>query len=242
MNTNSNETSPPLTILIADDQQLICDGISSLLSLFDDLEILETAADGQEALTLARQLHPDVVLLDIRMPRMNGIEAARIMVEEKLTQGVIMLTTFDDEEYVVKALQAGASGYLLKDLPPEELHQAILTVHRGGFQSTAAVMGKLRNQFTLPGTPLKPDTLQETQTPPSGLTPEEEHLFTQLGPREKEVLTLIGAGATNQEIAGELNLTEGTVKNYVSSLLDQMGFRNRIQAALFAARKNLTGA
>lgn len=215
-----------IRVLIADDQRLVRDGITSILSLFDDLEVCASAADGEEALREARRTTPDVALLDIRMPVMDGISAADRILKENTAGSVIMLTTFDDEEYIIKALRTGAAGYLLKDLPPEELHQAIITVYRGGFQSTTTIMGKILGR-------LQPErTRQDPKSP---------DFYASLTPREKDVLTLIGQGATNYEIALELGLSEGTVKNYVSGILDSMGFRDRIQAALFAARQDPGG-
>jgi DNA-binding NarL/FixJ family response regulator len=226
---NNKEKPKKIRVLIADDQRLVRDGIASILTLFDDVEVCASAANGEEAISEAERTIPDVALLDIRMPVMDGITAAEKILSQKTAGAIIMLTTFDDEEYIVKALRAGTAGYLLKDLPPEELHQAINTVYHGGFQSTAAIMGKLQDKIT-PAT--------EKQHSP---WPDNEALgfYKKLTQREKDVLALIGQGATNYEIAVELGLSEGTVKNYVSGILDNMGFRDRIQAALFAARNQL---
>ncbi|SIQ54858.1 two component transcriptional regulator, LuxR family [Alkalispirochaeta americana] len=210
----------PITVAIADDQHLVRDGIASVLALYEDLEVVGTAARGSEAIALARERHPQVFLMDIRMPGMDGLTAAETILSENLAGQVIILTTFDDEEYVIRAIRLGASGYLLKDLPPEELYQAILAVRRGVFWSSREVMGKV-------GLILSPP-----QSSPAAPPPELERLSL----RERQVLRLIGRGATNGEIARELSLTEGTVKNYVSALLDTLGFRDRVQAALFAAR------
>ncbi len=210
-----------IKILIADDQRLVRDGIGSILSLQDDVCVCALCADGREALDAAERECPDVALLDIRMPVMDGIAAAEEMLSRKLAGAVIMLTTFDDEDYVVKALRAGASGYLLKDLPPQELLRAIRTVYGGGFQSTLSIMEKIRGRLSgdaPAGSAAAVDTLTR---------------------RERDVLALIGEGATNHEIASELGLSEGTVKNYVSGILDSMGFRDRIQAALYAAGNGL---
>lgn len=220
-----------ITCLIADDQRLVRDGIASLLSLQEGILVVGTAENGEEAVKLCREKHPDVVLLDIRMPVMDGIAAADLINGEKTASWIIMLTTFNDEEYVLKALRAGAVGYLLKDLPIEELVRAVRQVSRGVFQANREVIGKLlgkidRGQQAYPETPRESDrfALECWQT---------------LSPREKDVLSLLGQGLTNQEIARELSLTEGTVKNYVSALLDALGFRDRVGAALFALRNNL---
>lgn len=226
-----------IKILVVDDQRLVRDGIASILSLYDDIDVCGTAADGDQAVILARDLNPDVVLLDIRMPKMDGIQAAEQILSSGTAGAVLMLTTFDDEEYVVKALRAGAAGYLLKDLPPEELHAAITTVHGGGFQSTAAVMGKLMGTLQF-------DPQSDSEGIDGSCGEQDRNMlqtYRSLTNREKEVLALIGEGATNYEIAVELGLSEGTVKNYVSGLLDTMGFRDRIQAAIFATRHSLFG-
>lgn len=216
-----NETPgvAPVTVAIADDQHLVRDGIASVLALYEDLDVVGTAARGSEAITLARQKRPQVFLMDIRMPGMEGLTAAATILSEGLASHVVMLTTFDDEEYVIRAIRLGASGYLLKDLPPEELHQAILAVRRGVFWASREVMGKMGR------------ILPDPRTGPGPPRPE----LQQLSLRERQVLHLVGRGATNGEIAKELSLTEGTVKNYVSTLLDTLGFRDRVQAALFAA-------
>jgi DNA-binding NarL/FixJ family response regulator len=262
-------TEPPIRVLIADDQRLVRDGIASILGLFDDLEVCASASDGSEALREARRAKPDVALLDIRMPGMDGITAAERILKEGNAAAVIMLTTFDDEEYIVKALRSGAAGYLLKDLPPEELRQAILTVHRGGFQSTTSIMGKILGRLHPPAPEERSvspegsetsgavravtakDTKNDTRPyihsvsqnrtkSDTSYDKEAPGFYETLTPREKDVLSLIGQGATNYEIAVELGLSEGTVKNYVSGILDSMGFRDRIQAALFAARHGLS--
>ncbi|MCF7929281.1 MAG: response regulator transcription factor [Spirochaetales bacterium] len=217
-------SSTSIKVLVADDQRLVRDGIASILSLFEDIEVCAVASDGGESVEKARTSKPDVALLDIRMPVLDGIAAAETMLREKTAGAALMLTTFDDEEYIVKAVRAGASGYLLKDLPSEELHQAITTVHKGGFLSTQAIMGKVQNHI---------------QTSDSS-DAQALRLYAPLSRREKDILKLVGEGATNQEIAAELGLSEGTVKNYISGILDNMGFRDRIQAALFASRNGLS--
>lgn len=220
-----------ITCLIADDQRLVRDGIASLLSLQEGILVAGTAENGEEAVRLCREKHPDVALLDIRMPVMDGITAAEIINSENSASWIIMLTTFNDEEYVFKALKAGAVGYLLKDLPIEELVRAVRQVSCGVFQANREVMGKLLGRI---------DRGRE----PVSETPKEADRFAldswkTLSAREKDVLSLLGQGLTNQEIARELSLTEGTVKNYVSSLLDALGFRDRVGAALFSLRNNL---
>lgn len=232
----------PVSVLIADDQRLVREGIASLLSLYDDIRIATCVADGKAAVEAARSYKPEVALLDIRMPGMDGIRAAEIMLKEKTAGAVIMLTTFDDRDYILKALSTGVSGYLLKDLPPEEIREAIHRVRAGGFHSTRQIMGKLKGT-----TLLKQDSV-DSGNPVPRKSPEpnipegsgdngrfQRKALAGLTDRERDVLILIGRGLTNGEIAQELKLSEGTVKNYVTAILDTMGFRNRIQAALFAA-------
>jgi len=204
-------------VLVADDQRLVREGIASLLSIQEGMSVVGTAVDGQEAVEKALALTPDVVLMDVRMPVLDGIEAT-IQIRRKLPGcQVLMLTTFDDEEYVVKSLQAGATGYLLKDIPAADLAQAIRLIRAGIYQLSPSVAGKLVGQLGVKARP----------APPSPL----EHDLTE---RELEVLRLLAVGATNREIAEALVVSEGTVKNHVSNILSRLGLRDRIQAALYA--------
>jgi DNA-binding NarL/FixJ family response regulator len=204
-------------VLVVDDQRLVREGIASLLSIQEGISVVGTAVDGQEAVEKALALSPDVVLMDVRMPVLDGI-AATLQIRSKL-QGcqVLMLTTFDDEQYVVKSLQAGATGYLLKDIPAADLAQAIRLIRAGIYQLSPSVAGKLVGQLGVKSRPAVP-------LPP-------EHDLTE---RELEVLRLLAAGATNREIAEALVVSEGTVKNHVSNILSRLGLRDRIQAALYA--------
>ena len=217
--------------LIADDQRLVREGIASLLSLQEGIDVVGTAENGVQAVERCRELKPDIALLDIRMPVMDGIAAAEKIGAEGSASWVVMLTTFNDEEYVLKALRAGAVGYLLKVLPVEDLTRAIRQVFRGVFQANHEVMGKLLGRFS-------EESSEQKSIPAEGDRYALEE-WRGLSAREKEVLALLGRGFTNQEIAGELSLTEGTVKNYVSEILDALGFRDRVQAALFTARNRL---
>lgn len=206
-----------ITILIADDQRLIREGIASLLDIQPDLTVIATASDGAEAVTRALDLTPDVILMDVRMPELSGVEATTAVLRQLPTCRILMLTTFDDEEYVIDALRAGASGYLLKDLPAADLAQAIRLAHAGVHQFDPSVTGRLITALTNRTTP----------TPPS-------EVDTRLTGREVEVLRLIAIGATNREIATRLVVSEGTVKNHVSSILNRLGLRDRTQAAIYA--------
>ena len=204
-------------VLVVDDQRLVREGIASLLSIQEGMSVVGTAVDGQEAVEKALALSPDVVLMDVRMPVMDGI-AATVQIRRKLPGcQVLMLTTFDDEEYVVKSLQAGATGYLLKDIPAADLAQAIRLIRAGIYQLSPSVAGKLVGQLGVKSRPAAP--------------PPPEHDLTE---RELEVLRLIAGGATNREIAEALVVSEGTVKNHVSNILSRLGLRDRIQAALYA--------
>jgi len=204
-------------VLVVDDQRLVREGIASLLDIQDGLSVVGTAVNGQEAVEKALVLTPHVVLMDVRMPVMDGI-AATTQIRHKLPKcQVLMLTTFDDEEYIIKSLQAGATGYLLKDIPADDLAQAIRLTHAGINQLAPSVMGKLVGQLDVKERP-------SVAAPP-------DHDLTE---RELEVLRLIANGATNREIAEALVVSQGTVKNHVSNILSRLGLRDRIQAALYA--------
>ncbi|MET0133615.1 MAG: response regulator transcription factor [Kibdelosporangium sp.] len=200
-----------LKVLVVDDQELIRDGIASLLAIQPGIEVVGVAADGRAAIEQARALEPDVVLLDVRMPVMDGVEAARQLAPD---HKVIMLTTFDDEEYVVRALRAGAVGYLLKDLPTRELAEAVRLAHAGVTQLDPSVARGLV----------------------STRRPSVDDVLTA---RETEVLQLLATGATNKEIAKQLYLSEGTVKNHVSRILHRLGLRDRFQAGMKARELGL---
>ncbi|GGX63313.1 DNA-binding response regulator [Streptomyces fructofermentans] len=202
---------------MVDDQQLIRDGIASLLSIRPGISVVGTAADGREAVVKAVELRPDVALMDVRMPVLDGVEAAAVLRDRVPGCRVVMLTTFDDEEYVVQALRAGASGYLLKDLPADELAHAIRLAHSGVTQLDSSVAGRLAAALPPP---------LPAPTPGSG--------SPALSPREIDILRLVARGRTNREIAGELYLSEGTVKNHVSRILGRLRLRDRTQAALRA--------
>ena len=213
-----------ITILIVDDQRLVREGIKSLLNIQEGISVIGTATNGQEAVEEAFANHPDVILMDIRMPVLDGIEATQQIIKKLPDIKILMLTTFDDEEYIVKSLQAGASGYLLKDIPAEDLAQAVRLTYSGLFQFDPSVAGKLIGQ-------LKNKETKKAE-------PNQE-IASHLTQREMEVLKLIATGATNKEIAEILVISEGTVKNHVSNLLNQLGLRDRIQAAIFAHENQL---
>ncbi|MBN2149690.1 MAG: response regulator transcription factor [Anaerolineales bacterium] len=213
-------------VLIADDQRLVREGIASLLSIQEGIEVIGVAMDGQEAVDLALAMSPDVVLMDVRMPVKDGITAVAEIRRQLHSCQVLMLTTFDDEEYIVKALRAGAAGYLLKDIPSADLAQAVRLTHAGIYQLSPSVAGKLVGQ-----------NLQAIQSQPAKDRPLPRD--NDLTERELEVLRWLATGATNREIADALCVSEGTVKNHVSNILGRLGLRDRLQAALFAHEHGL---
>ncbi len=215
-----------VTVLIVDDQRLVREGIASLLDLQQGVTVVGTAVNGQEAVQLARSLSPDVILMDVRMPIMDGIDATSKIKQEHPDCQVLMLTTFDDEEYIIKSLKAGAKGYLLKDIPAADLAQAVRLTHAGIFQLDPAVADILVGQL---------DPLTTSSPKPKPMPPT-EHELTE---RELEVLQLIATGASNREIADKLVVSEGTIKNHVSSILSRLGLRDRIQAAIYAHEHGL---
>jgi DNA-binding NarL/FixJ family response regulator len=228
-------------VLVVDDQQLMREGIASLLRIQDGIEIIGTAANGQEALEQAVSMQPDVILMDVRMPIMDGVMATEHVRRQLPDCKILMLTTFDDEEYVIEALRVGASGYLLKDIPARDLAQAVQAVHRGIYQLDPAVMSRLMASLTgmkraesrasVPVT--SPHARERAASVPSSLK------NTGLSDREVEVLRLIAKGATNREIAETLVISEGTVKNHISNILSRLGLRDRTQAAIYARENNL---
>jgi DNA-binding NarL/FixJ family response regulator len=207
-----------IRLLLVDDQNLICQGLKAVLNQESDLEVVGTAENGEVALHLVQTLQPDIVLMDIRMPVMNGIEATRLIHERFPEIKVLTLSTFDDDLDIAQSMRAGAKGYLLKDMPAPELVEAIRLVDRGYSQMAPGLMEKLITHV--------PDVVEDAQTKPEAVM--------QLPPREQDVLQLIGKGWTNREIAVHLNLAEGTVKTYVTHLLNRLTLRNRSQLAIYA--------
>jgi DNA-binding NarL/FixJ family response regulator len=207
-------------VLIADDQALVRAGFKMILDAEDDLDVVGEAADGTEAVDKARRLKPDVVLMDIRMPQLDGIEATRRVVALDSTPPVrvLMLTTFDLNEYVYEALRAGASGFLLKDVPPEQLAAGIRVVAQGDALLAPSITRRLIEEFA--------SAAPAAKTPPKGLD--------ELTARELEVFKLIARGLSNAEIAAELIVSETTVKTHVARVLMKLGLRDRVQAVVLA--------
>ena len=208
-----------LGVLIADDQALMRAGFRMILEAEPDLEVVGEATTGHEAVAEAGRLRPDVVLMDVRMPEMDGIEATRRLLDGNGDTKVVMLTTFDMDEYVYEALRAGASGFLVKDVPPEQLIAGIRSVASGDALLAPSVTQRLIQEFV--------------RRPPDGIrTPSPE--LSGLTAREVEVLRMMARGLSNGEIASELFVSETTVKTHVAHLLSKLGVRDRVQAVVFA--------
>jgi len=211
-------------VLLADDEALVRAGLRMILEAEPDIEVVGEATDGVDALTMCRELRPDVALVDIRMPRLDGIQAARrISADPDLHTAVVMLTTFDADEHVVEALRAGATGFLLKSMPRDQLVTAVRSAMSGDSLLAPSLLRRLLDDFIArAGT---------TATPAPGVE--------QLTPREEEVLRLMARGLSNAEIAGRLVLGEGTVKTHVARVLAKLGVRDRVQAVVVAYESGL---
>lgn len=214
-------TTAPIRVAVVDDQRLVRTGLRMILDAEDDLEVVGEAADGQAALGLCAEQHPDVVLMDVRMPVMDGVEATRRLHDEPDPPRVIVLTTFDLDEVVFEALRAGASGFLLKDAPETQLLSAIRVVAEGGSLFAASATRQLVAQFARQRTPGAHAALDR------------------LTERETEVLRLVATGASNAEIAAALVITENTVKTHVARMLAKIGARDRVQAVVLAYEAGL---
>jgi DNA-binding NarL/FixJ family response regulator len=221
-----------ITVLVVDDQQLIREGIASLLSIQPGITVVGMAGDGREAVEKAVALNPDVVLMDVRMPECDGVRATGQIRRELPACQVIMLTTFDDEEYVVEALRAGAVGYLLKDLPAQELADAVRLARSGIVPFDSVAAGRLSSALARHQAAATPATATMAAGDGDDATPGK--IGQSLTAREIDVLRLIARGATNREIAADLFLSEGTVKNHISRILNRVGLRDRTQAAIYA--------
>ena len=213
--------SRPLRLLVVDDQAVVRLGFTALLDAQDDMSVVGVAGDGQEAIRLARQLEPDVVLMDIRMPVLGGIDATRLMRELPSPPRVLVLTTFDLDDYVYDALRAGASGFLLKDATPEEITGAVRVIGAGDALLAPTVTSRLIAEFAA----------RARLAPPAELGT--------LTPREHEVLLLVARGLANGEIARKLCLAEQTVKSHVSAILFKLALRDRVQAVILAYESGL---
>ncbi|MEU8300388.1 response regulator transcription factor [Micromonospora sp. NPDC048909] len=220
----TDQAARPVRVLLADDQPLLRTGFRMVLGAEDDLDIVAEAGDGVEAVDLSRRLLPDVVLMDIRMPRMDGVAATRAIVDARLPVRVLILTTFDLDEYVVGALRAGASGFLAKDVPAEDLVTAIRTVAAGEAVVAPRILKRLLVRFA--------DVLPD----PAAAPPRSLSALTE---REREVLVQVARGLSNAEIAAELSVSETTIKTHVGHVLTKLGLRDRVQAVVLAYETGL---
>jgi len=210
-----------IRVLVVDDQSMVRAGFRLLLADEPDLEVVAEAGNGLEAVAQAARFHPDVILMDIRMPELDGLEATRRILAADPSARILVLTTFDLDEYIYEALQAGASGFVLKDDPPEQLLAAIRTVAAGEALLSPAVTKRVIREFTrLP-------------------RPEEPEGLNQLTEREREVLALIAEGRSNAEIGEQLFISETTVKTHVTHVLQKLGLRDRVQAVVLAYQAGL---
>jgi len=209
-----------IRVLVCDDQLIVCEGLRTILSSDEDIQVVGIANDGQEALDKIKTVEPDLVLMDLMMPRMNGSIATRLIKEKFPHIYVLVLTTYDDDEWVFDAVRSGASGYLLKDTPPENLIAAIKGTVSGKSYIDPDVAGKILSGYAVHG-PAKLPT---------------NYNFSE---REKEVLQLLAQGLSNADIAAQLYITEGTVRNYTSEIFKKWGVSDRTQAAIMALRYGL---
>jgi DNA-binding NarL/FixJ family response regulator len=212
-----------IRVLLADDQAMVRAGFRMILGSEPDIEVVGEAENGEQAAAAANRLRPDVVLMDIQMPGVDGLQATRrITQNQQLTTRVVILTTFERDEYVFEAMQSGASGFLLKNAPPEELIHAVRVVAAGDALLAPSVTRRIIEQFAR--RPVEPDVRQRLES---------------LTQREREVLVMLARGNSNAELAAELFVTEGTIKTHVSSLLAKLGLRDRVQAVVLAYESGL---
>ncbi|MBW4535578.1 MAG: response regulator transcription factor [Pleurocapsa minor HA4230-MV1] len=207
-----------IRLLLVDDQELVCQGLQAMLNLESDIQVVGVANNGQVAIQQVEALEPDVILMDIRMPVMDGREATRIISQRFPEIKVLVVSTFDEDDYIAHSIKAGAKGYLLKDMPVEELAQAIRLVARGYSQMGPGLMEKMF------------DGIVSDRSQTKSESPE----LLELTAREIDVLNLIGTGCTNREIAQQLYIAEGTVKSHVTHILNRLNLRNRAQIAIYA--------
>lgn len=220
MTTPEKET---IRLLICDDQDIVCEGLRAMLAPVPQIEVVGVAKNGVEAVDQISRLQPDLVLMDLKMPRMNGVQATKTIREQFPHVRVLVLTTYDADEWVINAIRNGAAGYLLKDTPQEELVKAIFDTVKGWHPIDPQVAGKV---------------MQRVVDQPSAAPPDQK-LVGHLSEREREVLQLLANGLGNAEIAQTLFLSEGTIKNYVSVIFSKLGVADRTQAAILAIRAGL---
>lgn len=223
-----------IRVVLVDDTRMFRDGLRMVIDLEDDLTVVGVASNGAEGVEIVGQLQPDVVLMDIRMPEMDGVEATRRIKAKWPHIHVLVLTTYSDDEFIFDALKAGAVGYMVKDLPASDLVQAIRTVNQGGALIPPAIAARLLAEYTRIAAGGAP-----TAAAPTAQADEARPRVADLTPRETEILRLVARGLSNKEIADQLYLSEGTVKNYVSSIFSKLHARDRAQAISLALRQGL---
>ena len=216
--------SEKIRVMLVDDQQLFREGMVILIDAIEDLTFVGEAWNGEEAVELYAELRPDVVLMDVQMPEMNGVEATRRILAQDPEARILILTTFDNDEYVLEGMRAGAVGYMLKAMSSDELGRAVRVAHQGNVWIEVSVARKLVSELT--------------RVPPAS-TEEASSLIEPLSEREREILHLMAKGSRNREIAARLHLTEGTVRNYVSSLIRKMYVEDRVQVVVRAKELGL---
>ncbi|HEY2421322.1 MAG TPA: response regulator transcription factor [Neobacillus sp.] len=213
-------------IIIVDDQEMVREGLRMILSLYEEIEIVGEAANGEELLDLLQKMRPDVILMDIRMPVMNGIDTLRVVKETYPMVKVIILTTFNEDEYIFNGLKHGADGYILKDSNSKEIIKAIKAACEGNMLLHSQVSSKISRVL---------HSMEQTSFNENSI---KEKLGDQLTPREIEVVELLMEGKSNKQIASSLYLTEGTVKNYISRILDKLEINNRTELVLYLQKKH----
>ena len=226
----------PIRILITDDQDIIRRGLRLIVEQQPDMTVIGEASDGEEAVRLAVALQPDVVLMDIKMPRLNGIQATRAITRDAPNTRVIILTTYDVDGWVFDGIRAGAQGYLLKDTSSEKLQEVIRSVHGGESQIDPAVAGKVMDEFRRMSSN---STANDTQSTPARPKAEDEANIEKLTEREMQILQLIAQGLSNKEISAQLFLSEGTVRNYVSVIMGKLHANDRTQVVIKAAKRKM---
>ncbi|MEM7339959.1 MAG: response regulator transcription factor [Actinomycetota bacterium] len=224
----------PIRVMVVDDQWMIREGLASLAGIEDDIDVVAVAADGREAVARAEQERPDVVLMDIQMPGLDGIAATEAIRATNPDINVLMLTTFDDHDLIERSLAAGAVGYLTKDIAANDLAQSIRSAAAGLVQMSPDVTRILLDRRSAAPSDQGADAATTPDTAPDAAGE-----LAELTPREREVLTLVARGLSNREIGRELHLSAGTVKNHVSAILRRLGISDRTQAAVIAARNGL---
>lgn len=215
-----------IRVLLADDQEIIRTGLTIILNHQPDLEVVGQAADGEQAVEMAQALEPDVILMDVKMPRLNGIQATRQIVSAQPKTQIIILTTYDNDDWVFDGIRAGAVGYLLKDTEGDQLADAIRGALRGESQLDPAVARKVLREF-------------QRASPDRSAPVKEDASIERMTEREEDVLKLLAAGLSNKDIASKLSLSEGTVKNHISVILDKLHANDRTQAVLTALKRGL---